>query len=286
MNEQERHQILVEWNRTERAYPRDKCIHQLFEEQAQRSPETVALVFEEESLTYQKLNTQADQLAHHLRSLGVGPDVLVALCVERSLEMVVALLGILKAGGAYVPLDPDYPRERLGFMLADSSAPLLVIQRRLLDRLPNLSGRILLLDEVDSLKGCEHETVAPLKSDAARNSLAYMIYTSGSTGKPKGALNEHGAIVNRLQWMQEEFSLTACDAVLQKTPFSFDVSVWEFFWPLMFGARLLVAKPGGHQDPDYLVKVMEKEGVTTAHFVPSMLQVFASKTHNRVNQKK
>ncbi len=272
LTEAEKHQILVEWNDSKREYPKDKCIHELFEEQAEKSPDAVAVVFANDQLTYGELNARANQLARHLKKHGVGPDVLVGLCVERSLDMVVGLLGILKAGGAYMPLDPEYPKERLAFQLADTEAPVLLTQERLLGDLPEHDGRVIRLDR--DWAEIARESEANPESGVTAENLAYVIYTSGSTGQPKGAMNTHRGICNRLLWMQEAYKLTEEDRVLQKTPFSFDVSVWEFFWPLLTGARLVVARPGGHQDSAYLVNMIADQQITTLHFVPSMLQVF------------
>jgi amino acid adenylation domain-containing protein len=273
LNEAERHQILVEWNDTRVDYPQDKLVHQIFEAQAEKTPDSIAVVFEGESLTYRELNERANQLAHYLQSLGVGPESMVGIAVERSLEMIVGLYSILKAGGAYVPLDPTYPADRIAYMMEDASVPVLLTQQRLLDKLPPHKAQVVCLDiDWDRLIGT-HNTENPACRTTLEN-LAYMIYTSGSTGKPKGAMNNHGGILNRLLWMQDAYKLTDADAVLQKTPFSFDVSVWEFFWPLMFGARLVVARPEGHKDSDYLVKTIVEQKITTMHFVPSMLQIF------------
>ena len=267
----ERHQMLVEWNDTKADFPQDKCIHQLFEEQVGRTPDAVAVVFEDQQLTYTQLNAKANQLARHLRSLGVKPDTLVAICVERSLEMVIGLLGILKAGGAYVPLDPSYPRDRLTMMVVDSRPTILLTQARLSDRLPSHDAVTVLLDapapDVTELSG-------NLDLPCEPQQLAYCIYTSGSTGQPKGALNSHEGLVNRLHWMQSAYGLHTDDVVLQKTPFSFDVSVWELFWPLIVGARLAMAEPDIHRDPAQLRDAIDRYGVTTLHFVPSMLQMF------------
>ncbi|MFN6567974.1 non-ribosomal peptide synthase/polyketide synthase [Dendronalium sp. ChiSLP03b] len=275
----EKQQLLVDWNDTAVDYPFDKCIHQLFEEQVQHTPDAVAVVFENKQLTYHELNYRANQLANYLQTLGVKPDVLVGICVERSLEMVVGLLGILKAGGAYVPLDPEYPIERLSFMLEDAAVPVLLTQQRLLEKLPPHQAQVVCLDtHWHSISGfSQNDGLAQLTVGIASvqaTNLAYVIYTSGSTGKPKGAMNAHLGICNRLLWMQQAYQLTALDCVLQKTPFSFDVSVWEFFWPLFTGARLVLAKPGGHKDSAYLVNLIEQQQVTTLHFVPSMLQAF------------
>src|SRR5436190_444067 len=270
--EVERHRILAEWNRTERDYPQDKCLHQLFEEQVERTPDVVSVVFEGQSLTYRELNTRANQLSHHLRSLGVGPDALVGVYMERSLEMIIALLGSLKAGGAYVPIDPNDPPERVAFMIADAGASVLLTQGRLVANLPSHSAHVLVLDENGDK--ISHEKKAKCCDGTTSENLAYMIYTSGSTGQPKGALNTHRGICNRLLWMQEQYRLGSADVVLQKTPFSFDVSVWEFFWPLITGARLVLAKPGGHKEAVYLVQLICDHRITTLHFVPPMLGVF------------
>ncbi|MGC5702149.1 amino acid adenylation domain-containing protein [Pseudomonas sp. NFXW11] len=273
LDEQERRLMVEQWNDTARDYPLQSNVQQLIEEQVARTPDAPALKFGSLSLSYAELNRRANRLAHRLMEAGVGPDVLVGLALERSIEMVVGLLAVLKAGGAYVPLDPEYPRERLAYMLDDSGVKLLLTQSHLLDQLPIPQGlQTLALDQLD----------AQLTSYSEQNpgivlqgeNLAYVIYTSGSTGQPKGAGNRHSALTNRLCWMQEAYELDARDSVLQKTPFSFDVSVWEFFWPLMTGARLVVAAPGDHRDPEKLVRLINTEQISTLHFVPSMLQAF------------
>lgn len=250
-----------------------RCLPQAFEEWATRAGERPALCFGESTLTYTELNSRANRLAHRLRAEGVGPEVLVGVACERSLELVVALLAILKAGGAYVPLDPDYPTERLAYLMEDSAIGLLLTQQRLCDRLPLPAGlRVLELDaESDPAADFPATNPAPL---ACLENLAYVIYTSGSTGRPKGAGNRHLALHNRLAWMQNAYRLTPGDRVLQKTPFGFDVSVWEFFWPLQEGATLVLALPGEHRDPERLARFIEAQRVTTVHFVPSMLQAF------------
>ena len=272
LNEAERRQLLVEWNQTRIEYPRSRCLHELIEEQVERAPDATAVIFEGKKLTYRQLDERANQLARYLQRLGVGPDTLVSICVERSLEMVVGLLGILKAGGAYVPMDPEYPKERLAFMLADAGAPILLTQSSLQGILPAHTGKVVRLDADWPL--ITRESAGRIPSSARAEHLAYMIYTSGSTGRPKGAMNTHVAIVNRLLWMQDAYRLTPSDRVLQKTPFSFDVSVWEFFWPLLTGAKLVVALPGAHRDAAYLADLIRKEEITTIHFVPSMLSAF------------
>lgn len=263
--------IPVEWNNTRREYGSDLYIHQLFDLQAAQTPGAIAVVFERSYLTYEELRAQSDHLAQYLRRLGIGPDVLVGICLERSLELIVALLAILKAGGAYVPLDSSYPKERLAFMLLDSGVSVLITQRRLLTELPEHQARVLCLDDRDWVA---KESSMELSTKVAPENLAYVIYTSGSTGKPKGAMNTHLGICNRLLWMQEQYQLRENDRVLQKTPVSFDVSVWELFWPLLNGAKLVMAKPGGHQDGAYLVDVIRDQEITVMHFVPSMLQIF------------
>ena len=246
-------------------------VHRFFERQAAVRPDAIALVFGDQTLSYAELNRRANRLAHHLAARGVRPESLVGVAVERSIEMVVALMAILKAGGAYVPFDPEYPADRLAYMLADSGVELLLTQSHLVEQMWTL-GRagMLLLDMLDTSAEPESDPKIALHGD----SLAYVIYTSGSTGKPKGAANRHRALCSRLVWMQEAYQLVEGDAVLQKTPFSFDVSVWEFFWPLMYGARLVVANPGDHREPERLVALIRKHQIDTLHFVPSMLQAF------------
>ncbi|WP_029630618.1 condensation domain-containing protein, partial [[Scytonema hofmanni] UTEX B 1581] len=272
LTKSEQHQLLREWNNTEVEYSQQLCIHQLFEAQVEKTPDAIAVVFESEQLTYGELNAKANQLAHYLRTLGVKPEVLVGICVERSLSMVIGLLAILKAGGAYVPLDPSYPFERLAYMLEDSQPDVLLTQKYLVESLPTHFAQLICIDSDWEL--IPDENIENPVSQITVDNLAYVIYTSGSTGKPKGAMNTHRGICNRLLWMQDAYQLSPADTVLQKTPFSFDVSVWEFFWTLMTGARLVIAQPEGHRDPNYLVKLILEKQITTLHFVPSMLQVF------------
>ena len=258
LTEAEERQLLVEWNDTAVAYrTRDAevSLHGIIEEQVLRTPTAIAVSSGGEQVSYEELNGRANQLAHRLRSLGVGAESLVGVVMERSVELVVALLGILKAGAAYVPLDPSYPPARLSFMLADARLPVLLTQQHLLGELPSAhDAQVICLDS--EREELERESRENLSAEVSGANLAYVIYTSGSTGKPKGAMNTHRGIVNRLLWMQQAYQLTAEDQVLQKTPFSFDVSVWEFFWPLLTGARLVMARPGGHQESDYLVKLI------------------------------
>ncbi len=265
----EQHQLLVEWNNTQTEYPQDKCIHQLFESQVEKTPDTVAVVFENEHLTYGELNKRANQLAHYLRKMGVKPDTLVGICVERSLSMVIGLLGILKAGAAYVPLDPQLPQERLTFMLEDAQITVLLTQQLELG-IQFIAHTIYLDTDWQIITQQSEEN--PVSKVVADN-LAYAIYTSGSTGKPKGVMLSHRNLCNHMFWMQATFPLTEKDKVLQKTPFSFDASVWEFYAPLLVGGQLVIARPGGHQDSAYLIKVIAEEKITTVQLVPSLLQM-------------
>ncbi|MFZ6180955.1 non-ribosomal peptide synthase/polyketide synthase [Nannocystis pusilla] len=267
---------LAAWNDTAVAYPPARCVHQRFEEQAARTPDAVALVFGDQQLNYRELDERSNQLAHHLRGLGVGPEVRVALCVERSLEMLVGLLAILKAGGAYVPLDPSYPQDRLAFMLADARPAVLLTQARLRDSLPPHDVVV----HLDAPTWQQQPSTSPAV-DVGPDHAIYVIYTSGSTGRPKGVLNTHRGLDNRLRWMQRAYGLTASDAILQKTPLSFDVSGWELWWPLLEGARMVIAAPEGHKDPRYLAALIATAGVTVLHFVPSMLGVFLAATEPR-----
>lgn len=271
LTEEER-KLQIGWNDTEVDYATRHCLHRLIEDQVEKTPDRIALSFEGDELTYRTLNERANDLAHRLIAMGVGPDLPVGICAERSVEMVVGLLGILKAGGAYLPLDPNFPPDRLAFMIADAKLTVILAQRQLAQKLPPSTVRLTFLDpEPDDLAPDRTANPGPR---ATEDNLAYVIYTSGSTGKPKGAMIAHRGIRNRLLWMQQAYGLTGADCVMQKTPFSFDVSVWEFFWPLLTGARLAIARPGGHQDPAYLIDLINQQNVTTVHFVPSMLQVF------------
>ncbi|WP_330286293.1 amino acid adenylation domain-containing protein [Streptomyces sp. NBC_00576] len=250
LEESERRAVLGDWNDTARAVP-STSLPELFRAQVARTPDALALVFGEQRLTYAELDERVERTARVLAGMGVGPERTVAVALPRSVELVVALLAVHRAGGAYLPLDADYPEDRLAFMLADAR-PVAVIR----DALPEGTAESELPESYDPL------------------SPAYVIYTSGSTGTPKGVVVPHEGIVNRLLWMQGEYGLGADDRVLQKTPSSFDVSVWEFFWPLITGAALVVAEPEGHKDPVYLAGLIQEQGITTVHFVPSMLQLF------------
>ncbi len=265
----EEQQLVREWNAT--ATPRPAAsLSELIAAQAARTPEAVAVSCGEAQLTYGELDHRAGRLARHLERCGVGPEVRVGICLERSLELILALVATLRAGGAFVPIDPSYPAERVAYMLSDARTAVVLTEEAVAARLPGHAARAVQVDRRGEWWGSPGRPTPALPLDG----LAYVLYTSGSTGRPKGAMNGHRAIVNRLRWMQRAFPLTAADRVLQKTPASFDVSVWEFFWPLMIGARLVVARPGGHLDPAYLRDEIAGEMVTTVHFVPSLLQLF------------
>ncbi|MDS0137100.1 MULTISPECIES: amino acid adenylation domain-containing protein [unclassified Amycolatopsis] len=240
-------------------------VPELFAAQVARTPDHSALVFEDEELTYAELDAVSTRLARVLAARGAGPERVVALALPRSTHLVTAILAVLKTGAAYLPLDPGYPADRLAFMLEDADPALVLAVAE-----TAVEGA-LLLDDPDTLAGVPAE---PLEVAIRPENPAYVIYTSGSTGRPKGVVVPHAGIVNRLLWMQDEYGLTAEDRVLQKTPSSFDVSVWEFLWPLLTGATEVLARPDGHKDPAYLARLIRDRGVTTVHFVPSMLQVF------------
>ena len=261
------------FNRTEKRWGDFVAVPERVRQQAVRSPEAVALSMGDRQLSYAELDRKVNQLANRLRAAGVKEEVRVAIGLPRSLDLVIGLLAITRAGGAYVPLDPSYPQDRLAYILEASQPALLLTDSRLLDSWPQ-AVPMWCLDQLD-VSG--QATTAPSVQWHPDQAL-YVIYTSGSTGKPKGVLNTQAALENRLLWMQQQYPLDESDCVLQKTPFSFDVSVWEFFWPLMVGARLAIAPPDAHADPQWLQQVMAEEQVTTLHFVPSMLHAFVSAT--------
>ncbi len=235
LTKSEQHQILVEWNNTQADYPKQLCLHSLFEEQVYKTPNAVAVVFEDERLTYSELNALSNQLAHHLRSLGVGPEVLVAICAERSIEMLVGLLAILKAGGAYVPLDPIYPPERLAYILEDACVSVLLTQKAVAPKLPDIHGRIVYLDS-----DWQNSHSSNLNSNVCAENLAYAIYTSGSTGRPKGVQISHRAVVNFLSSMSAQPGMVSEDVLVAVTTITFDIAALELFLPLSLGARLVL----------------------------------------------
>jgi amino acid adenylation domain-containing protein len=269
LSTQEREQLLVEWNNTCRNYPTDIFLHQFVERQVECSPNAVAAECENQALTYRQLNGRANQLAYRLQKLGVGPDSIVGILAERSFEMLIAILATLKAGGAYLPLEPTYPRERLAFLLEDSNPTAILMQRRFAHRLAWDLKKTVFLE-----KDFRQESDANPSSGVGPENLAYIIYTSGSTGKPKGVRNSHGGLSNWLSWMQEIFFMSEQDAMLQKSPFTFDVSVREFFLPLSRGAKVVIARPGFQGDCRYLIEIIQKHSITAIHFVPPMLSAF------------
>lgn len=266
---EEKQLIVNEWNDTAKTYPDQPSLSGWFEEQVAETPDATAFIYEGEALTYQELNERANRLAHYLQKQGVGQETLVGLSVERSTDMMVGLLAILKAGGAYVPLDPSYPKERLAYMIEDTHIQLLLTQSRIRHQLPDHQATLVCMDNID----LQEEPVTNPASQISPNHMAYVMYTSGSTGKPKGVMVPHAGVLNRLMWMKETHPLQAGDKTLQKTPFSFDVSVWEFFWPLVSGATLVMARPNGHLDSQNLIDLIEQEQITMCHFVPSMLNL-------------
>jgi amino acid adenylation domain-containing protein len=266
----EHKQLLVDRNQTEADYPANLPIHQLFEAQVERTPDAIAVIFDERHLTYRELNDRSNQLAHYLQKLGVGPEVLVGLCMDRSPELIVGLLGIFKAGGAYVPIDPGYPAERIAFILNDANAPVVLTRRDLIGALPPLkTTNLVCLDSPE----CSIANSGNLDSVATNTNLAYVIYTSGSTGKPKGVMISHRSIVNVILGLQSAFPLDKTDRVLHHISISFDPSLLEILAPLIVGGQLVLARPSSHQDPAHLVRTMVQRKVTILHVVPSMLSL-------------
>ncbi|MBC7628775.1 non-ribosomal peptide synthetase, partial [Ferruginibacter sp.] len=267
------HNLLDSFNNTYCNYQTGKTIIDIIEEQVEKTPSRIALVFNDETLSYKQLDDQSNQLAHFLVSKGVVAEAVIPICIDRSLNMMIGLLGIMKAGAAYVPIDPDYPEERIEHILQDTKASIIICTAS--TRAKIKSDEYLYVIELDS----DQESIVSFPSYRCTkhllpHHLAYVIYTSGSTGKPKGAMNTHAGLYNRLSWAQQYFKLSANDVLLQKTTFAFDVSVWELFWPLMAGARLVFAKVGGHKDLQYLIELIEAKNITVLHFVPSVLAIF------------
>ena len=262
----ERQQLLVEWNDTTKEFANEARLHELFEAQVRRTPNAVALSYEDTSLTYQELNERSNQLAHHLRSLGVGPDTPVALCLERGIEMIVSILGVLKAGGAYLPLDPVYPGERLAFMLADAKPRVLVTQQRLLDRLPAQQVKVVCIDaEWDDIAVHSKDNPPPL---TASDLTAYIIYTSGSTGHPKGTLVTHLNVTRLLTATESVFQFKSDDVWTLFHSYAFDFSVWELWGALLYGGRLVVVPYWVSRTPENFYSLLCREGVTVLNQHP------------------
>ena len=271
-NDQER---IARFNQTEHPFPDHATLHDLFEAQVRRDGSATAVICEHDkyfgaaSLTFAQLNAKANQVAHLLKASGVGPGSIVGLLVERSFSMIVGLLGILKAGGAYLPIATDNPPERTRYLLQDAAVCVLLTQEKT-SGLVSFEGKIISLENPGTYAGSEENPPAL----AGPEDLAYVIYTSGSTGRPKGVMVEHRSVVNRLHWMQSAYPIGADDIILQKTPYYFDVSVWELFWWAMTGAKLCFLPPGGEKIPMVLLDTIRRQSVTVLHFVPSMLNVF------------
>ncbi|MDF5723198.1 MAG: amino acid adenylation domain-containing protein [Rhizonema sp. PD37] len=271
LTKREQHQLLWEWNNTLAEYPNHKDIQQVFESQVERLPDAVAVVFEQQQLTYRQLNAKANQLAHFLQKLGVVKERLVGICVEDSLLMAVAVLGTLKAGGAFVPLAPAYPQERLAYMLDESQALVLLTEQHLVDCLPSSNVKVVCLDSVEETISQENDC-NPISNITSEN-LAYVIFTSGSTGKPKGILMTHEGVVSRVNRTQEIHKFTSDDRILQLGNTSFDLFIWEFFIPLLTGAKLVASHPQNIGDFDDLIRLINREQITIARFVPSILKM-------------
>ncbi len=269
LTEQELHKILVEWNDTKVDYPKHLCIHQLFEAQVKKTPDSIAVVFKEQQLTYQELNYQANKIAHYLQSLGVKPEVLVGICVERSLDMIVGILGILKAGGAYLPLDPTYPKERLSFMLSDSQVQVVLTQKKLVEELTTSEAKLVCLDT--DWESFQRDSNENLSSGVAPENLAYVIYTSGSTGTPKGVLIQHQGVCNLIQAQIKLFDLHQNSRVLQFASFSFDASVWEIFMALCSGASLCIGTQDSLRPGTDLVQFLREQSITQVTLPPTAL---------------
>ncbi len=266
---------IVQFNRTETTFPDNVTLQELIEVQIDTHASDTAVICDHDkvfgvpSLTYAQLNDKVNQLAHVLRAEGVGPGHVIAMMVERSLAMIIGVLGIVKAGGAYLPVSPDSPRDRIDYMLKDGGVRILLVHGKTAGRFA-FRGLTINLDDSDSYRG---STANPIILNKPQD-LAYVIYTSGSTGKPKGVMIEHRSVVNRLHWMQHAYPIDENDVILQKTPYCFDVSVWELFWWAMQGAKLCFLMPGGERNPLAIVETVKKHHVSFIHFVPSMLNVF------------
>ena len=278
--------VVAGWNATGVAFPSGATLVGLFEAQVAASPEAVAVVDAQTVLTYGQFNSRVNRLAGWLRGVGVGAGTLVGVHLQRGVDLLTAVYAVVKAGGAYLPLEPELPAERLRFMIAEAALPVVLTEYDLRERLTGLltgaglTARVVAVDtDFETVTAGQPETDP--EPVAGPDDLAYVIYTSGSTGRPKGVMNTHRGICNRLLWMQDHFALDHTDRVLHKTPSSFDVSVWELFWPLQTGAQLVIAAPGGHRDPGYLIQTITRQHITTIHFVPSMLRLFLD--HDRAH---
>ncbi len=271
LSRDERRQLVVEFNDRRTDYAESKCIHELFAERARQQPENVAIVFQNRILTYSQLDARANQLANHLQGLGVGPEIPVAICMNRSLEMVVGILGILKAGGAYVPLDPEYPQERIAYVVKDVRAQVLLTQQTLRDSMPELGVEIVCVDSDWDTISRRSENAPP--TIATAKNLGYVIYTSGSTGQPKGVMVEQAGLVNAVNWIIDALELSVLDRCLLKTPITFDAAGREIFPTLISGGTLMIAEPNGHRDCRYVAEMIHRERISILHCVPSLLRL-------------
>ncbi|MGG4217922.1 amino acid adenylation domain-containing protein [Paenibacillus jamilae] len=290
LTEEDNQLLLHEFNNTTAYFPRDATLHGRFEQQVSRTPDHKAVIFGDKCLTYRELNELANRLARTLRAEGVGPDQPVGIFMQRSPEMIIGIYAILKAGGAYVPIDPGYPQERIQYMLEDSGTQLVLTQPQLAEQLGEYTNyKVLMLDYASALTTPQasdatefmansmsswHKETSNLEPLAGPNHAAYIIYTSGSTGNPKGVIVEHCSVVNRLCWMHNRYGLGTEDTILQKTAFTFDVSVWELFWWSMVGSKVSLLPVGGEKSPEQILNTIDQDRVTTLHFVPAMLHVF------------
>ena len=270
--------VIYQWNETIRSYPKDMTIHAMFEKQVQKTPNYLAIIYQQEHLTYETVNERANQLAHYLRTVYfIQPDGLIALCLERSTYMLISIQAILKAGGAYVPMDPQAPNERIVYMLADTKAKVILTTQHSYERIKSLASSdqiVINLEDPDVKTLLASYSTANLPALAKPTNLAYLIYTSGTTGNPKGVMLEHQGVINRINWMHKKYPITAKDRILQKTNYTFDVSVWELFWANWYGACTVYANSELYKDNIYLVDLIESEKITVLHFVPSMLIAF------------
>ena len=265
----EKKELLVDLNNTEAEFSEDKTIHEFFEEQVEKKPHKIAAIFEDDKITYKELNEKANQLARILRKKGIGRDSIVAIMVKRSFDMLIGIFGILKAGGSYLPIDPSYPEDRIKYIIEDSNVKVLLSNKESYNK---FSFNVEVINIRDEYIYKEDKCNLPIINDS--KDLAYVIYTSGSTGKPKGTLIEHHSLINRLNWMQKEYPISERDVILQKTTYTFDVSVWELCWWSMIGATVCMLIPDGEKDPQEIIKAIYRNKVTTIHFVPSMLNIF------------
>ncbi|HKQ07721.1 MAG TPA: AMP-binding protein, partial [Blastocatellia bacterium] len=282
MPEAERQQAIYEWNATKADYPRDRCVHELFEQQVEQTPEAMAVVCGEARLTYGELNRRANQLAHYLRQLGVGPDARVAICADRGVEMMLAVLAVFKAGAAYVPLDPQYPAERLRYMLEDSAPVVLLTQGRWRSLLPPLDERVAVIDLDAPAPAWPPLPISnPTPDGVGSRRLAYLIYTSGSTGQPKGVMVEQRGMINHLYAKLADLQLRQTDVVAQTASPSFDISVWQMLAGLLVGGQVQIVEARQAHDPQQLWLALQAAGVTVWETVPSLLEAMLGEVGDR-----